>query len=534
MFNIILIVFSLSSAMYIPSAGGEGINLGYNILCLLSVGIAILLMVCCRRQIYGRAEESHWPVILGVVCIVTPWFFYIRNSSGCIMLALAFLCWWLSQKWYICENRKKQALQIIFILTIIQGIISLIQTFCPALGLQLYEYSWLRNHGRPYGIFQQVNLLGSFLATGLGCGYLLLLKEKRIFFSITYLSGLSGIAFTLSLNQSRAGMIGALLILFALTLVYNGHNKRKSGFTLLCMFVSAAAGFWVVKHTHVIINGQLVSLAREFEGSNHARFQIISRTVAMITDKPWLGWGYGSFEYEFSRFAMKNSESLYRSSQVITHPHNELLFAWFQGGVLALAGILLLVYGWLINWRRAHLKKNGSTGYTLLIIPLLVHLNLEYPFYQSFIHLAMFVTLLRVGEQDEPKGLVKRTPVRQLAMVTVGSALVLYSLIALIAHHQLTLYEREGYVHFPAHMPWYFSAQYERAHYDQMVALLIEYNQTHNERNLVDFMDRAQAYSQKHNDVNIWKSMIAVAHFQKNIELENKLKEEYKTVFNNE
>ncbi|MBE4916894.1 pilin glycosylation ligase domain-containing protein, partial [Enterobacter cloacae complex sp. P4RS] len=84
-----------------------------------------------------------------------------------------------------------------------QVILCFIQSFLPNVAKDWYEYNWLRNGGRPYGIFQQVNLLASFLASGLACGYLLLMQEKRIYRQYVIITGLAAIAIILAINQSR-------------------------------------------------------------------------------------------------------------------------------------------------------------------------------------------------------------------------------------------------------------------------------------------------------------------------------------------
>lgn len=505
-------MFCLASAIYIPSQGGTGINLGYNLFFLLILGM-VLLLIASKWQRANRTSDNQTLILLGAVCVSVPWSLEMGNSPGCLILLLAFLGWWLMRDCYFSDKLKEQILSGIFLLSIIQTVISTVQVFLPEIALKVYEYSWLRNHGLPYGIFQQVNLLASFLATGIGCGFLLLLKNKRTrLFILANIMALTGIMFILAINQSRAGMLGALTVVSALTMLYGKQQKIKVACAVLLMATGLAAGFWVVHHTHVMINGSMIHMARGFESSNQARIHLLVTTLKMIALKPWSGWGYGTFEYEFSRFVISHRDPNYPFPGVTTHPHNELLFAWFQGGLVAVAGMLLLVCGWLKNIIVALRNNNGTAGYTFLILPLVIHLNLEYPFYQSFIHLGVFVLLLRLGEQDVPSKVEQRKVFNKLITVFLGLGLVVYSLLALLTHHQLTQYERNGYADFPVKIPWYFVTQNERSHYDAMVALLIDYNKTRNKADLAEFMTRAKMYSLKHNDKNIWLSMISITH----------------------
>ncbi|NDO83181.1 hypothetical protein CJP72_21130 [Citrobacter sp. NCU1] len=512
MLKFYIIILCFASAFYIPSAGGTGVNLGYNLLLLLFVGLAFIFL-SCRRQPLCRVANNQWLVISGALCTGIPWAFQTANSSGVIIFCVAFVCWSLMRPWYLNDNTKRQIVALIFCLSLVQCGIALIQTFSPALGFSWYEYSWLRNHGRPYGIFQQVNLLGSFLATGSGCGFLLLQKETRFLRSVVCFAGLALLAFVIALVQSRAGMVGAVIVVLAQLPLFQKNQTSKILVALGLMILATVAGYWIVLHTHVVINGKVEMMAREFQGSNHERLHILATTLTMIAQKPFSGWGYGTFEYAFSRFVMAHPDPGYQYTHVITHPHNELLFFWFQGGILGLIGVGLLFSSWINNVLCAIHKKNQSAGYSLLLLPLLVHMNLEYPLYQSFIHLAVFVLLLRIGEQDELRTAVQPVYVLNTGMLVIGACLFCYSVIALFAHQQLTQLERNNYVDFPKPMPWYFYMQPERAQYDEMVSQLVDYNNSHNPDDLVEFMTAARKYSLKHNDRNVLLSMIAIERF---------------------
>ncbi|WP_336219544.1 PglL family O-oligosaccharyltransferase [Citrobacter amalonaticus] len=529
MFKIIIIICCILTSWYIPSSGGAGVRLAYNLLFLLLLGSGLVLSPLFASAQSRIQPNNNW-LYIGFLCLCVPWLFYIKDDRGSFILILAFFCWWLTQKWYISRQAKNNVVLLIFFVALAQCVIALIQVFCPQLAMHVYEYDWIRNHGRPYGIFQQVNLLASFLATGIGCGFFLLLRETRKIPVCLYCTGLSALTFTLSIIQSRAGIIGMLTVLAGLWFIARFKNKRKVISVFVLMSLSFTAGAWVVSHTHIMINGEMISMAREFRQSDKARFFILKATLVMIALKPWLGWGYGTYEYAFSRFIMTHPQPEYQFG-VITHPHNELLYAWFQGGMIALVGVIFLVIGWIKNVIAEGKHKAASAGYSLLVLPFLVHLNLEYPFYQSFIHLAVFVTLLRLGERDIPAGEIKHAYRKTMLVSLLGVALISYSLLALYTHSQLTHYERAGYIGYPDATPWYFDTQYERAKYDSMVSLLIKFNATHDANLLNEFMSQAQKYSLHHNDRNIWLSMISIAQYQGEPGKAEALTKEYHLLF---
>ncbi|MDT3641298.1 O-antigen ligase family protein, partial [Cronobacter sakazakii] len=190
---------------------------------------------------------------------------------------------------YAFQDYKKEILLFIFILALTQSITGICQTFCPFLAQKIYEYDWLRNHGRPYGIFQQVNLLASFLASGIGCGFLLLMQQRLRRNVLLCTAGLSLLTFVLVLNQSRAGAIGALLIVLCLAALLWRQHPARSAAALTLMIISAASAWYITQHTTVLVNGVPYSLARSYGESTRERWQMLCITWHMIMLHPWAG-----------------------------------------------------------------------------------------------------------------------------------------------------------------------------------------------------------------------------------------------------
>lgn len=516
-----VLCITLMQVIYIPSSGGEGINLPVNLLFIGIIGLTLPLLTSRKFNVVTRSRQKL--IMAGGLLMLLPWLLSIQQSSGVIILMLALLMWWFLNGVLIAPQVKDKILRAIFCLAVMQCVIGLIQTFLPNLALHWFEYNWLRNQGRPFGIFQQVNLFGSFLATGMGCGFLLLVQEKRALLRRSYVCGLCLMAFILMLNQSRTGQLGAILIIILLALLFTFQEPSRVLASIAPMLVCALAGVWVVHHITVNVDGQLYTLGRDYSASTHIRMNILQVTWQMIMDKPWLGWGYGAFSAQFTRYMAAHPElNLGSLGGWVPHPHNELLFAWFQGGVIALSGVLLMVLGWLKNMVVALRKGKLAAGYSLLIIPLGVHLNLEYPFYQSFFHLGVFVLLLRLGmvESEVDRESVERYKTGKIgSLVATVSAVVLvgYSAIGLYTNAQLTHYERVGLADFPATLPWYFYTQPRRAEFDSMVALLVDYNVTHQEADLSRFMVWSAQWIKRNTDTNVLLSRIMIMRYRGDI-----------------
>lgn len=517
--------------LYVPGTGGSGVALPYNLTFMAWLGLTLITFFLAHRGQIAKSE-SHRLLLAGGVLLLLPWFLDARDEPGVWVLLATVLLWQELLRLSFTPRLKRQILLVVFVLALGQALIALLQAFCPHLAMQLYEYDWLRNHGRPYGIFQQVNLLASFLASGIGCGFLLLLTTRRTARIGLIVPGLGVLTFVLALNQSRAGAIGAVVVIVALYAAAGRGRIMRAGAALGVMTLCAWAGWYITQHVTVMVNGEPYLMARDYAGSTRERWHILVITWQMIMEKPWLGWGYGTFEYAFSRWALAHPQPDYAYSSIVTHPHNELLYMWFQGGVVALAGMLLLVTGWLLMLKNAWRHGREAAAFAVLVVPLLVHLNLEYPFYQSFVHFGLFILLLRLGVVEQPQPAQACVHLwRRVLCGTVALALIAFSAAGLYANQQLTRLERSGLAGFPAPAPWYFATQFERAKFDAMVALLIDYNRTHNEANLDEFMAQAQRWLKRHNDKNILLSMITIEQVHGHAQKYEKLQHVYSQLF---
>ncbi|ELY2510780.1 O-antigen ligase C-terminal domain-containing protein [Cronobacter sakazakii] len=514
---------------YIANSGGYGIALPFNLTFLCWLGSLVMLLAWRYRK--GDADRQ--PLLLaGGLLLLVSGFMQVKENPGVWVLLGAVFLWQGLRHLSFTSRYRRTILVVVFVLALGQTTVSLLQVFCPPLAMRLYEYDWLRNHGRPYGIFQQVNLLASFLASGIGCGFLLLMQQRLRRNVLLCTAGLSLLTFVLVLNQSRAGAIGALLIVLCLSALLWRQHPARSAAALTLMIISAASAWYITQHTTVLVNGVPYSLARSYGESTRERWQMLCITWHMIMLHPWTGWGYGTFEYAFSRFVLAHPEYGYTYSSIVTHPHNELLYAWFQGGVVALSGMLLLFAGWVKIVMSAWRQGRMQTGYALLIIPLLVHLNLEYPFYQSFVHFGLFILLLRLGVIDKPHCQTQRAKLSlRVTIAAAAAALMAFSLTALYAGYQLTMFERGHLANFPRLAPWYFALQGERAEFDENVSRLIDYNRTHNSADLDTFMSWAARYSLRHNDKNVWQSMIVITQSRGDNVTTARLRAQYNRLF---
>jgi len=115
-----------------------------------------------------------------------------------------------------------------------------------------------------------------------------------------------------------------------------------------------------------------------------------------LRERPWLGYGAGSFETTFQRFPGRDVTGLF------DHAHNDFLqFAIEYGGVgvVPLAGFVLFAFGQALRpvWQRRSLYRSGvGVGAAMGILALMIHsaadFNLQIP-----ANAATFVTLCAIA-----------------------------------------------------------------------------------------------------------------------------------------
>lgn len=183
------------------------------------------------------------------------------------------------------------------------------------------------------------------------------------------------------------------------------------------------------------------------------------------------------------------------------YPHNELLYARVEGGIVAVIGILLIVVGILKRlWGKGGTKYAGVA----LLLPLAIHTNLEYPLYQSATHCLTLIMLLVISgrqivttHEDEIKQpyRVWRIPA---GILTV--AILLFMITGLQTQARITKIEQQGLMPLAVNEQAELKAllnpysQYERLEFDRHVAMLLKFNLTRDPALLEQFRHWAEAY----------------------------------------
>ena len=279
--------------------------------------------------------------------------------------------------------------------------------------------------GRAAGNLRQPNHLSSLLLWSL-VALVWLAERQRVGWgwaaaAVLLIAGLV-------LSASRTGMLGVALL--ALWGLLDARLSRRSRWLLLLsplVFALLWAGVTEWSHHSAQVFGGEGQLARGDISSS--RFAIWSDTLGLIARHPWLGVGWGEFN-----FAWTLTPFPHRPVAFFDHTHNlPLQFAVELG--LPLAGLLLALLGWAL-WRAFVAGRDGADSALasslraafLIVLMMALHSQLEYPlWYAHFLLPTAFAFGLCLGA-ERPAAPVRRAPPREPAgtrPLWLGAAMLL-------------------------------------------------------------------------------------------------------------
>ncbi|MGP3235303.1 Wzy polymerase domain-containing protein [Serratia ureilytica] len=519
---LLLIWMAAVLPVYYPNMGGDGLALPQNILAwgVMALTTLIVTFTVCLGRIRLSLTPTARLLLLGIAVLALP-LLYTRPEwrEDALWRCAGLLGGWL---FYVAclqlrvTARQRELLLFGLLFAVgIQALLAALQLFAPAL-------AWVSpNGGRVYGVFQQPNVLGSFIATGLALALWLLLAPfsaptRR---QIPLLALLAAFSALLVLIQSRAAWLGAALAAALLLWRFARQRPAASRWAGGALLLGAAIGLTVL-FTGFGLDGRAGLIGREL--SNSARLTMLHDVGAMILAKPLLGWGYGGFEYSFAHFRLQTMpwrEVL----EVAGHPHNEILLWWVEGGLTALAGIAIVLAAGVrllkSAWQRDREQPNGArVGLFLVLLPMLIHTQLEYPFYLSAPHWLAFLLLLALldGQTGEPRQLpfakALSLPVALAALgVLVMAAFAWQGRMALTQSERTMLANIDSIEQMPPPAAWIYR---ERKTFDEQSHALLVYNQTRDDALLTGYRQWANAYLQRRIDANVYATLIMILRYQ--------------------
>jgi O-antigen polymerase len=284
--------------------------------------------------------------------------------------------------------------------------------------------------GSPRGIFQQINVQASYLATGMVISLYLV---SRPFFRSTPL--LTKVALMASFGLSNyiviysGSRVGLLSLILGLLLVLFSRRKQlfsQKAILSLLLIITIGTSFLAQEGFNRTLDKTNVLTKGEYSS---ARLSMYSIGLELVKKEPFSGHGIGSFlrvwNKEAADFHGKHPGAAL--PEYVGHPHNEILFWLIEGGILAFIGIILFIIGVTLALVKCGLQRGGS--YLAMLLPIGMHTQVEMPFYTSSVHWFLWLFLIFIVLRHHQKTVQVRitksaTMLLQLATLsfTVGTS----------------------------------------------------------------------------------------------------------------
>jgi O-antigen polymerase len=313
---------------------------------------------------------------------------------------------WLALLQYDLSSRERLSiLLIVFISAVIESTIGIMQFF------GLYRYIPITpapDIGMVGGAFQQKNLFASWIATGLVISLYFIAtnrfktynkKIKTILFI-----GVGLLSLNLIIAGSRAGFLGtalAMMIILPLRRKHYAVFRKNLIIWFMVFFIGIAGGFYLLSIKDKLGIKKLTAKQIEWfsdvqQTSYTERILMYKTSFNMFKEKPLFGQGFANFGslYMYHQAKMKKANPQYKDmgGSYASHPHNELFLILSESGIAGILGVLILAYGFVKIISRYGKERIGL--YIALLLPIIIHMLVEYPLQLSTAHYLVFIILV--------------------------------------------------------------------------------------------------------------------------------------------
>lgn len=440
----------LGMHFFMHNPGGAGLYLPFNawgwIFASLVIALGLWQVTLRQRLVISSLQLGLW---LGALLLLLPMAypgfelqdFAIPRLLG-LFAGLLFL--FVLYQWQLASRARDRLLYLLLGAVAIEALLGLVQYYLLTPG------NWIGYDirvNRPYGIFQQPNVMASFMGTGLALAIWLELRRE----GNPWLKGLRyGVIVSTSLLlvvlQSRVGQLGGLLAL--ILLVPQLYRQRQLG----RMLGLVALGFAFGLVSQYGMSG--VKRGIEIYQSGGYRPIYWAYCTKLISQMPWTGWGYGSFESVFLQHYMADKAQHPAMVQIeynLDHPHNEFLYWAVEGGIAPMIGMVLM--GGALLWRVSRAGWVRGPALLALVTPILLHTQTEYPFYHAIAHWWALLLLVHVLDAEVEEGAevswreytYRPWLLLRFAAIAIPLIVVPFMLTAIHTAWVVTQYERGGY-----------------------------------------------------------------------------------------
>ncbi|WP_429127027.1 Wzy polymerase domain-containing protein [Aeromonas veronii] len=510
-------LFGMHFFMHNP--GGAGLYLPFNawgwIFASLVIGLGLWHVTLRQRLIASPLQAG---LLIGASLLLLPMLypdFALKDYAIPRLLGLfaGLLFLFGLYQWCFNKAQRDRLLYLILIAIAMEAVLGLVQFYLLTPG------NWIgydTKANRPYGIFQQPNVMATFMATGLALSIWLELRREGgcLLMALRYGVILSA-ALLLVVLQSRVGQLGGLLAL--LLLMPQLHRQHLLSRVLALVILAVAIGllsqYWIAGAKRGL----------DIYQSGGVRSDIWSFTYHLVTQNWLVGIGYGGFESTFlHRYVEARSLSPDIGMEIynLDHPHNESLYWAVEGGIAPMVGMVIM--GGALLWRLASVRWVNAVGLLALVTPIMLHTQTEYPLYHAIVLWWLLLTLIYIIDTEiEETNLASQgfsswwdmecRPWLLLRFMAIAIPLLVvpFMLTAIHTAWVVTKYERGGYkeptllLDIVNPMAWLTRVEFDVNSVRLMVGL-----QTSNKAELEAYLEWGQAFVRHTPRANIYANMV--------------------------
>ena len=509
----------LGMHFFMHNPGGAGLYLPFNswgwMFASLAIGLGLWQVTLRQRLVFSPLQAGLW---IGALLLLLPMLYpgfsfkdYAIPRLLGLFAGLLFLFGWY--QWQLSRVQRDRLLYLLLVAIAIQAVLGLVQYYLLTPG------NWIgydTQANRPYGIFQQPNVMATFMASGMALAIWLGLRAEggRVLLMLRY-----GVIFAATLLlvvlQSRVGQLGGVLALCFL--LPQLHRQRLLWRILALVLLAVALGLL----SQYVMAG--VKRGIEIYQSGGVRTLYWSYAAKLIAEAPWSGWGYGSFESVFLHQYMADkalNPAMLQIEYNLDHPHNELLYWGVEGGIAPMVGMLIM--GVTLLWRLARVRWVNAMALLALVTPILLHTQTEYPLYHAIVLWWLLLTLIYIIDSEIEETHLASSGVSswwelacrpwlllRFMAVTIPLLVVPFMLTALHTAWVVTQYERGGYkeptqlLDIINPMAWLTRVEFDVNSVRLMVGL-----QTNNKAELAAYLAWGQAFVSHTPRANIYANMV--------------------------
>ncbi|MGL5324990.1 MAG: Wzy polymerase domain-containing protein [Aeromonas sp.] len=509
----------LGMHFFMHNPGGAGLYLPFNawgwVFASLTIGLGLWQVTLRQCLVFSSLQAALW---IGAFLLLLPMLylgFALKDYAIPRLLGLftGLLFLFGLYQWRFHRRQRDRLLYLILMAIALEAALGLVQFYLLTPG------NWIgydTKANRPYGIFQQPNVMATFMATGIALAIWLELRREggRLLMALRYVVILSA-ALLLVVLQSRVGQFGGLLALCLLIpqLYRQRLLWRILGLVILAVAIGLLSQYWLAG----------VKRGLEIYQSGGARSDIWPFTYSLVVQNWLVGIGYGGFE---STFLHHYSEARSLSPDIgmeiynLDHPHNEFLYWAVEGGIAPMVGMVIM--GGALLWRLASVRWVNAMGLLALVTPILLHTQTEYPLYHAIVLWWLLLTLIYIIDTEiEESNLASQGfsswwdmecrlwLLLRFMAVAIPLLVVPFMLTAIHTAWVVTKYERGGYkeptllLDIVNPMAWLTRVEFDVNSVRLMVGL-----QTNNKTELEAYLEWGQAFVRHTPRANIYANMV--------------------------